>query len=323
MKNLIVEGTLNPSKLVKHVVGGGLSNTNGMPLILFMDDNTVLKFTFHFKTDYDLCLERNGKAAAQWQGINSILIYDAIQEKVPGKNGTGRVFNSCVIRDKTKELVTNLEALDDCPPYIINYFIFCLKELDDKNAYDEMTVIQMEEYHGFLSNIFRTPNVIGLYDSLVKSTLFEIVYYYFKIKKYIPSFRHNDLHMENVMIHPIEIVNDIKYTKFIADDKEYYVPYFGFEAKIIDFGLSEIPELGIHSVLNNTTAMNTSIESGYETKLLLKFLNTDESVILLGTDEANYLSSGINCESHLFNNFAAKKDDPREHFIRDIIYWDK
>lgn len=322
MKNYIVQGTLDPAKMIKHVVGGGLSNTNGMPLILFMDDNTVLKFTYHFKTDYDLCLERNEKMPSQWQGINGILIHDAIQEKVPGENGTGIVYNSCVLIDQTKEMTETLQALEDCPAYLVNYFVFCLRELEEDNAYDEMTVIQMEEYHGFLSNIFKTPQMIGLYDAIVKSTLFEVVFYYFKIKHYLKTFKHNDLHMENIMLHPIEIVSDIRYTKFIkGTDEEYYVPYFGFESKIIDFGLSEIAELGIRSVLDNTTAMSSALDSGNETKLLLKFMSTEESQALLGSDPDDYMNNGIECSSDIFESFRAKKNDPREQFVRKIVTW--
>lgn len=326
-------------KLLPHIVGGGMSNTNGMPLILFLNDHTVLKFIFHFKTDYDLCLERRKVSPKQWQGINSAAISDAINQYVPGVNGTGKIYSQVILRDEIKNVLTEASSLENCPQYIVNYFKFCEGEYSDGSAYDEMVIIRMKEYSGFLSNIYNSPSVSGFYHIMILGALYETVYFYFKVRSYLPSFRHNDLHMENIMIEPIEKVTMLQYKKFIVDRKEdhgrdnkdeslevplvYYIPYFGYNLRIIDFGLSEIPEFGINSVLDNTVSINKTVKSDLETKLLLRFITFDnESDRLFFSEEENYYHEGIKYNSRLFDNFKSKgPDDPRESMIVAEYHW--
>lgn len=319
----IIESDLEPSKLIEHIVSGGVSNTNGMPLIIFLKDSTVLKFTFHFKTDYDLALERHNIPTKQWQGINGILVNNALQEHVPEPNGLGKVFNTTVINGKIKELHKKfLDLGDKTPVYINSYLNFCVQELDAESAYDSLTVIQMEEYYGFLSNIYRSPHVSGFYQPMVLGALFEVIYFYFKIKKYLPSFRHNDLHMENIMIHPVEKIESLKYNKFMNDTGEiFYVPYFGYELKIIDLGLSEIPELGIMSVLDNTSAVNKTIGHGLETKLLLRFITLDPEISDILSEE--YINEGIDLRAKIFNKFRSNdhSQDPRDLLVHREYHW--
>lgn len=331
-KHKIAEGTFNPKPLLGAIINGGMSRTNGMPLIIFLKGGTILKFMFHFKSDYDLALERNGKKTAQWQGLNGALITDIILERVPGHTGINKVFNNILCRGQTQKVYDSLVKLgDEVPDFLINYFEFCANELRAGSAYDEFTVTQMEEYYGFLTNVYNIPALVGLYKSIVTGTLFDIVYHYFKIRHYIPSFRHNDMHMENIMMLPIETVTDVKYTKFTIDipgkkEEIFYVPYFGFEPRIIDFGLSEIPECGLKSVLDTTASRNMSLIDGHETKQLLRFLDFDiGELLMLPTGVIDeYLKDGLTCDSSLFADFKSKgPDDPREQFIRAEYFWAK
>lgn len=331
MIHKIAEGTFDPSKLVGAIVNGGMSRTNGMPLIIFLRDNTVLKFMYHFKSDYDLALEREGKKPTQWQGLNGVLITDAILEKVPGHTGINQVFNNILCKGQTKKVYDALLKLKNVPEFLVNYFEFCSNELAAGSAYDEFTVTQMEEYYGFLTNVYNIPALVGLYKSIVTSTLFDVIYHYFKLRHHIPSFRHNDLHMENVMMFPQEIVSEIYYTKYVIDipgkpQQVYYAPFFGFEARIIDFGLSEIPDLGIHSVLDTAASRNMTLHKGFETKQLLRFVDFDLNAMLNlepgVIDE--YLRDGLTCDAKIFDEFKSKgPNDPREELIRAEFFWTK
>jgi len=349
-RHLIAEGTFDPIKVLPKIYNGGMSRTNGMPLIIFLTDFTVLKFMYHFKSDYDLALERDDKKPAQWQGLNSVLIADSLSEMVPGHTGINRIFNSILCKNQTQSVCDILHKTENVPEFFLNYFEFCLDELKSGAAYDEFTVSQMEEYYGFLTNVYNIPSVIGVYKDIVLGTLFDVVWHYFKIKYHLPTFKHNDMHMENVMLFPIEKVNNIAYTKYVIDvdpnkakkiggtnkatkvgkaDKEYavyYVPYFGFEPRMIDFGLSEIPELGLFSVLDNVATRNTTLQTGIETKQLLRFIDFDIDVVLgleSGT-ASKYIENGLSYNSEIFDVYKSRgKDDPRETLVRAEFYWTK
>lgn len=312
----VPELDINIADIVSQVSSGGMSQTNGLPLILFMNDYSVIKIIFHFKTDYDLALERRNEGPTQWQGINTILVDKAITENVPGETGIVRTRQAGILRNKTKEILEDLKGIEHCPEYIMKYFEFCQNELNSSGAYDEYAIIHMDEYHGFLSSLYKSPAVNGFYNATILGALFEVVFYYFKIKKYLPSFKHNDLHMENIMIDPQEQVDQLKYTKFVTDSGTFYVPYFGYRLRIIDFGLSEIADLGILSVLRNTVSVNKTIEEGLETKLLLRFISLDqESRKLLNGMNDEYIENGLSIESGLFQTFKAKENDPRESLV--------
>jgi len=331
MKNLIASGTLDINKLIPKISSGGITNTNGMPLILFTDDFSVLKFTYHYKTDYDLALERNGEPVSQWQGINGLLISDAINDRVPGSTGIGEVYNSILVKGQSKKIVADILANKNCQPYISSYFRYYLEEINNGSCFDEFTVVHMDEYYGFLRNIYDVPSVIGLYTSIVTGTLFNVVFHYFKIKHYLPSFKHNDLHMENIMMRPVHIMTDLSFNKFVIDipgtpEQVFYVPYFGFEPMIIDFGLAEIPELGIYSVLDNTAGRQKSLDTGIETKKLFRYVTGNMNELLFldkGTFE-EMGQSGIDCNSKLFEQFKSKgPTDTRENYLNEEYYFTK
>lgn len=327
----IPERELDIRKLLPHIVGGGASNTNGMPLIIFLDDKTVLKITPHFKTDYDLALERRNETPKQWQGVNSAIISSIIADKVPGENGLGSNLGSCIVRGKTKDIVDELvlrllgtakvKPVDGANRYyfIGQYFDKFMFDINTGKAYDEFVVLRMPEYYGFLSNLYALPPTIGLYDVIIRAALFEVSFYYYKIKKYLPSFQHNDLHMENVMIHPERKTETVVYRKFIFDDDEFYVPYFGYSLRIIDLGLSAIPDMGINSTLDNSVIISDTADRGHETKFLLRFISMNPTTArdILGDNEKlrdKYITEGFTLDDELFKGFRQKRGD-----IIDVI----
>lgn len=333
----ITQGTLDVKKLLPHINGGGMSNTNGMPLIIFLKDNTVLKISPHFKSDYDLALERRGETPKQWQGVNSAIISDCIHKNVPGVTGIGRAMGSMLVSNQVGGIHKTLlgillgegdtETIESPTSYYFvgKYFDKVYTDIQNNHAYDEFIVMRMPEYNGFLSNLYAIPTMFGLYDTMIRAALFEVSFYYYKIKKYLPSFRHNDLHMENVMIHPEERLEEVAYRIFVFDGKEYFVPYFGYSLRIIDFGLSSLHEKGINSVLDNSTLLSDTADRGEETKFLLRFVSMNPTTAkdILGDDAEKrdgYINNGFRLTDELFGTFRSQgKGDPRRDGVVDII----
>lgn len=108
----------------------------------------------------------------------------------------------------------------------------------------EMCDITLNTY---LHNIVDAPIAVSIF----KSIIFLVIHAVFVIKRKYPGFRHGDLHMDNVMLsidHDFKYdARDQKYIEIVIAGTKYYIPYFGFMPKIIDFGYATIPEEGIIS----------------------------------------------------------------------------
>lgn len=87
--------------------------------------------------------------------------------------------------------------------------------------------------------------------AIFRSILFMIIHAIWSIKRKFPGFHHFDLHTENIMLkfdhNYMFSTRDPKFLVLPALGKKYAVPYFGIKPKIIDFGFSSLPELGIIS----------------------------------------------------------------------------
>jgi serine/threonine protein kinase len=106
----------------------------------------------------------------------------------------------------------------------------------------EQCDITLEEY---LKHRIGTPVAVEIF----KTIMFQIIYTIYALTKMYPTFKHNDLHTENVML---KIDHGYRWSKrafmkFTVNGNDYYIPYFGITVKIIDFGFSTISELGIVS----------------------------------------------------------------------------
>jgi len=97
---------------------------------------------------------------------------------------------------------------------------------------------------------------------IFKSILFQIIYTLYTITKRYPSFKHYDLHTDNIMLkfdanysfNPM----DLKFLIYKDEKMHWAIPYFGIQPKIIDFGFSMIEEEGIMSnILDNKQIMNS------------------------------------------------------------------
>lgn len=118
----------------------------------------------------------------------------------------------------------------------------------DKCAFLVLDKCDMTLDH-YLRKSINTPVSLAVF----KSLLFQIIYTVYAINKVYPGFRHYDLHTENIMLkldpnYKFKATNP-KFLIFTIDGEQYSIPYFGIIPKIIDFGLSTLPEEGLISVV--------------------------------------------------------------------------
>ena len=73
----------------------------------------------------------------------------------------------------------------------------------------------------------------------LKSIIVQVCYNLYKIHKKFPSFRHHDLHTDNVLIRPVAKKN----LSIEIDDLKYTIDNGGVELVMIDFGFSSFPNI--------------------------------------------------------------------------------
>jgi hypothetical protein len=124
-------------------------------------------------------------------------------------------------------------------------------EINAGLAHDKIAFVVLEKcditlFH-YMERYINTPINVAI----MKTIIFQIIYTLWAIRKIYPKFRHADLHSENVMLKfDIEFkyrAVEQKYLVYDVGGIKYAIPYFGIIPKIIDFGFSAIPELGLLS----------------------------------------------------------------------------
>ncbi len=122
-------------------------------------------------------------------------------------------------------------------------------------AYDQFNYLVLEScdvtFYEYLTHL-RSKSSISF--EQFRSFMFQIIYTIYRIRQIYPSFRHGDLHSENIMI---KYDKQFKYDptnpqfyQFHVSGTPYNVPYFGITCKIIDFGFAVIEEEGIKSSIS-------------------------------------------------------------------------
>lgn len=123
-------------------------------------------------------------------------------------------------------------------------------------AYDKFNYLVLEHcditFHEYLTHL-RSKSSISF--EQFRSFMFQIIYTIYRICRIYPSFRHGDLHSDNIMIKydkkfKYDPSNPQFYKFYVADDA-YYVPYFGIICKIIDYGFAVVEEEGIKSSMSD------------------------------------------------------------------------
>jgi serine/threonine protein kinase len=144
----------------------------------------------------------------------------------------------------------------------------------------EQCDITLEEY---LRHRIGTPVAVEIF----KTLMFQIIYTVHAINQVLPSFKHNDLHTENIML---KIDHGYRWSKraflkYTVAGTDFYMPYFGIIVKIIDFGFSSVSDLGIvSSVVDDMTIMYYRHDSDLLTlfhwinRTVLKFPTYDNDV---------------------------------------------
>jgi hypothetical protein len=117
-------------------------------------------------------------------------------------------------------------------------------------AFDKVTFMVLDKCNFSLSVYLRGYTESPVHFAIMKSILFMIIHVFCVFQEKWPKFRHADLHLGNVMLSidaNYKFTGRSKYVILQFDGRKFAVPYFGIYPKIIDFGHSAIPELGIKS----------------------------------------------------------------------------
>lgn len=134
----------------------------------------------------------------------------------------------------------------------------------------------------YLKKSINTPVSLTVF----KSLLFMIVYTMHAIHRVFPSFRHYDLHTDNVMLkfdsnYEFKATNP-KFLIFVIDGEQYSVPYFGIIPKIIDFGFSSLPE---ENIVSNVTEDKVQMYYRCDNDLLFLFYHIHDTLTESGGDK--------------------------------------
>ena len=205
------------------------------------------------------------------QNRAEIRILDILKKEILEKKISPCIIEQIYVHDckSFNEIETSEKKCDEYRHSISNdlheiiHGLFC-KQFDlikEGLSNDGFTFVALERsditLRTYLNNYF-PENIIAM--SILKSLLFQIIFTIYKIKKKYPSFAHNDLHTDNIMLKYDYDFNfnpmNIKYIIYKDSLTHWAIPYFGIIPKIIDFGFSIISELGVVSnVVDNKTMM--------------------------------------------------------------------
>jgi serine/threonine protein kinase len=189
-----------------------------------------------------------------YQGDTEIEILKLFKKEFIDKNITPNIIE--IIYHKncdniTKILPKNIQSgeLHNNKIYsdINDHIKFVKKDL----AVNKISFSVLEVADITFSNFFDRMDNSAINFAICKSIIFQIIYTLGAIKKKYPLFMHNDFHSDNIVLkfdhNYVYRANNQKYLVFNAENKRYFVPYFGIIPKIIDFGFSSLPEKRINS----------------------------------------------------------------------------
>ena len=116
---------------------------------------------------------------------------------------------------------------------------------------DKVAFIAIEHLDATLLNYMRILRDDGIGKLIIQSIIWQLIYTIGVLRATFPGFKHNDLHLSNIMIYTdwnYDLNDGIKYIEYSVGKKRYYVPFLGTLPKIIDFGHASLPSAGIVSV---------------------------------------------------------------------------
>lgn len=116
-----------------------------------------------------------------------------------------------------------------------------LEKYEKGDYYDEVSVLISEWANGgdFLDYIKENYKTMKLKEWRV--IFFQILSVLAVIQKKYPSFRHNDLKPNNILVQVSEVTNKTLKFRYVINGFEYYVPNIGVQIKLWDFDFACIP----------------------------------------------------------------------------------
>lgn len=223
----------------------------------------LTKLVFYRKTIPELYVEGAEDTDAILGPDSEIAILEILKHEIINKNISPCILEiiyhkKCAsdlyahINKKTCELlIKSNNPKQNIYEIVRSYFCWHYFMMTIKFDYKYFSFIVLEECGPSLR---RYINSINSGDSIaievLRSIFFQIVYTMHRIKKIYPSFKHNDFHSDNILLKfdpDFKPLEPQKYLIFNDGPHQYVVPYYGVIVKIIDFGFSSIPELGIRS----------------------------------------------------------------------------
>lgn len=96
---------------------------------------------------------------------------------------------------------------------------------------------------------------LRLNDSLMKSFIFQVLFALYKIRRVYPGFRHNDLHLDNILIkpgspYPVAVINDFGFSTLGNSNTQNPLVNKGNFAKNWGIGAKTKPDYDVHLFLN-------------------------------------------------------------------------
>ena len=76
-------------------------------------------------------------------------------------------------------------------------------------------------------------------NEIIKNILFQVIYTLYCINQKYPNFRHNDLHLENILVDEIPYEEET-YFKYTISGQNFYVPNLGFRILLWDYDFANL-----------------------------------------------------------------------------------
>lgn len=149
----------------------------------------------------------------------------------------------------------------------------------------------------------------------ISSYVFQIIFSILIMQEY--GIKHNDISINNIVLFKNKIKN--KYLHYTIDGINYYVPNYGYTAKIIDFGLAQKmtkPTLKSESIIDNTFYKYSIVDEWLPMYDILKFLIEIDIYVKpnISVDETGLLKDISKLLSKM-NVYCQKKT--KKKFLRD------
>ena len=139
-------------------------------------------------------------------------------------------------------------------------FVQFLEKYEKNEYFDEVSVLISEWANGgdlldYIKENYKTMKVKEW-----RVIFFQILSVLAVIQKKYPSFRHNDLKPNNILVQVSEVNNKTLKFRYVINGHEYYIPNIGAQIKLWDFDFSCIP-----GIVNNS-----KVEADWTDKINIK-----------------------------------------------------